>query len=512
MKPIYKALKLTFFVAAVLVASSCNNLLEEPQQNETFTGATDYTLTSNMISPLTGLYAELQDYAWENFPLISVRGDDVNTGGLGDQQLLYETDRYSYNKDYWMYNSAWQNLYKDVYTALSAIEEIKKYQEKASDKALGDQYIGEAKVIEAFSLLQLSRVWGTIIIPSTPNPDDLYTSRLSSKDTLMLFISDLMDQAIPVLPDMRPNERTDLKGGVTKYTALAIKAQANLELENYQEVAVATGLIINSGKFSLEPNYYNLFKIAGKLNNENLWEFQYSDYGQGAGGDVNRYQFEFFAPENWTPKVAGSNGGWGFWEPSMKYIKFMLDRGDTTRLKTSVLFTNRGIAELKKDPKYATLPAWVSNTTRAGDVINDFNREMFVSGKHYLPSNQLTKGRVDYGTNKNFIVIRYPEILLMYAEALTRGATASSITADAAVNLVRARAGLSAITGVTSQQVMDEKYAELAMEWGIRYYDMVRLKKYEELSYEGRIFDESKIFLPYPQNQVDLLPALRTKQ
>jgi hypothetical protein len=55
---------------------------------------------------------------------------------------------------------------------------------------------------------------------------------------------------------------------------------------------------------------------------------------------------------------------------------------------------------------------------------------------------------------------------------------------------------------------MDEKYAELAMEWGTRFYDMVRLEEYGELSYDGRTFNESKIYLPYPQAQVDLLPLL----
>lgn len=185
----------------------------------------------------------------------------------------------------------------------------------------------------------------------------------------------------------------------------------------------------------------------------------------------------------------------------------MLDRGETTRLETSVIFTNRGIDEIKKDPNYAVLPAWVSNTTPSGDVFNNYNRAMFASGKHYLPSDQLTPGRTDYGTNKNFICIRYAEILLMHAEALLQGGS-GGISADAAVNAVRTRAGLSTLSGVTLDQVMDEKYAELAMEWGTRYYDMVRLGRYDELSYDGRTFTENKIFLPYPQAQVDLLPSL----
>jgi hypothetical protein len=67
---------------------------------------------------------------------------------------------------------------------------------------------------------------------------------------------------------------------------------------------------------------------------------------------------------------------------------------------------------------------------------------LFFSGKHYLPSNQLTPGRNDYGTNKNYIVTRYSEILLMYAEAIARGANPTAGLAVNAVNIVRRRVGL----------------------------------------------------------------------
>ena len=100
---------------------------------------------------------------------------------------------------------------------------------------------------------------------------------------------------------------------------------------------------------------------------------------------------------------------------------------------------------------------------------------------------------------------------LCMPEALTQGATSTAMTAAAAVNLVRTRAGLTSLATVTNADVMNEKYAELAMEWGTRFYDMVRSGNLNELSYDGRTFTESKKFLPYPQNQVDLLPALKAK-
>src|SRR5690606_9798798 len=237
-----------------------------------------------------------------------------------------------------MYNSVWQNVYQDIYTCHVAMEQIELFKEHASNPAVADQYIAEAKTLRAFLLLQLARVWGDIYIPESSDLSALLVQDVASRDAVMQHISDQMDEAIPLLPNVRPNERTDIPGGVTRYTALAIKALANLELKKYQEVADATSEIISSNKFTLEPDFYELFKIPGKLSDESLLELQYSDYGQGSG-TAHTYLFAFFGPENWTPAVSGAGSGWGFFEPSMKYIKFMLDRNETVRLETSVIFT-----------------------------------------------------------------------------------------------------------------------------------------------------------------------------
>ena len=125
-----------------------------------------------------------------------------------------------------------------------------------------------------------------------------------------------------------------------------------------------------------------------------------------------------------------------------------------------------------------------------------------------MPTNQLIPGRTDYGSNKNYIVFRYGETLLMYAEALLQGASHPAMTPDQAVNLVRERAGLTPLSGVTLDQVIDEKYAELAMEWGKRFFDMVRLGRNDELSYEGRTFTQDKAFVTYHQDQIDEFPIL----
>lgn len=500
----------TLLALSAMAIMGCTDKLDEPELNNNFAGGTDFTKTEDMKLSIIGVYEAFQSRGWEQPLLIAVRGDDVNAGGLGDQQDFAETDLFNYNKDYWMYNSLWENIYVDVISAHTAMDQIERYQEVANDEgvALGNQYKAEAKVLRAMMLFHISQVWGDVFIPTSSDTGDLLSlTSLPTQEEVMQHISDQMDEAIPFLSNLRPNQRTDLPGGVTVHTAYAIKALANQELGNYQNVADAAGKIINSGLFSLYPDYYELFKTPGKLSNESLLDMQYSDFGQGEG-DSENHLYAPYGPQNWTPAVAGAASGWGFFEPSMKFIKFMLDRGETTRLETSVLFTDRGISELQSDPNYASLPNFVSNTTRDGDKIEDYARALFASGKHYLPSNQLIPGRTGYGSNKNFSIIRYSEVLLMYAEALTHGASSTGMSADQALNTVRARVNMPSLSGVTLDQVLDEKFAELSMEWGKRYYDMIRLKRYDELSYDGRTFTEGKTFLPYPQAQVDQFPIL----
>lgn len=509
---IHKTINKTALLVVILVGllASCTEELNQPELNNNFAGGTDFSKTGDMIFSLIGVYQAVTARGWEQPLVVATRGDDVNAAG--DQQGLINQDRYVYDNSFFGSRTLWETYYGDIIRAHTGMEQIARYQEfaDAGGIALGNQYIAEAKVLRAVLLFQLSQVYGAVFIPESSNLDAFAdVTSVPTKQDVMQHISNQMDEAIPFLPDMRPNERTDLPGGVTKYTALMIKAVANQELQNYQGVADAAGQIISSGKFNLFPQYYELFKTPGKLSDESLFEFQYSDFGVGEGDRVS-HLYNPYGPNSWNPTVAGAGSGWGFFEPSMKFVEFMLDRGETERLETSVFFTQRGIDSLIASTDYTTetLPSFVSPTSRDGDINTSTVRSIFSSGKHYLPTNQLIPGRTEYGSNKNYIVFRYAETLLMYSEALLQGANGSVISADEAVNQVRQRAGLNPISGVTLDQLVDEKYAELSMEWGKRFFDMVRLQRYDELNFGGRTFTADKAFVTYHQDQIDEFPIL----
>ena len=113
-----------------------------------------------MILPLIGTYADFYTRGWETI-LIAVRGDDVNAGGLGDQQPFSATDQFIYDQAYWMYNSLWQLNYSDLYRGKTAIEQIELYREAGAPSALADQYIAEVNTLNAFLLFHVSRVGAT---------------------------------------------------------------------------------------------------------------------------------------------------------------------------------------------------------------------------------------------------------------------------------------------------------------------------------------------------------------
>ncbi|MCC6290382.1 MAG: RagB/SusD family nutrient uptake outer membrane protein [Chitinophagaceae bacterium] len=494
---------LALLIITSFLLTNCTKQLDEPKELETRASNVDYSSPSSAKAALVGAYVYFQSYYWEQLALLQVRGDDVNSGGGKsapyDQAPYHDIDLFVYDANFWMLNSTWDGMFQNILQITAQIAQLEKFREGGVSSALIDQYIAECKVMRAHITLQASRTWGGVFKVSSVDPSAL---EVQTKDSIMTWIKTEMEDAVPKLLDVHPSQRTDLKGGITKYAALAIKAMAEQELKDYNAVATTTAEIISSGKFSLYSDFNKEFKTAGKLSSENILELQYSDFNSGSGDNWN-YLGAFFGPTDWTPAVSSAGGGWGFYEPSEKYIKFMLSRGEKTRLQSSVIFTPSGIDKIKSDPAYATLPAWVSNTTMEGDVFLNSARAYFYSGKHYLPSTELITGRTDYASNKNYICIRYAEILLMYAEAVTRGGAASAGSADNAVNMVRTRVGMAPLTGVTTQQVIDEKYAELAMEWGNRYYDMIRLENTAELSYDGRTFTMAKKYLPYPLAQLD---------
>ena len=214
-------------------------------------------------------------------------------------------------------------------------------------------------------------------------------------------------------------------------------------------------------------------------------EIQSSDMGQVSGAMPLCYYGFIQGPRNGSEPMQG----WGYKVPSQALIDFFNSRGDNIRKAVTLL--ERGA------------------TTPEGDTISDKCSNPYYNGKVYVPARYNTRSFNAYGLDHNMRIIRYAEVLLIYAEAMANGASitsASGYTADMALNEVRARAGLPAASA-TLQNIYDERRAELALEEN-RFFDLVRWGKAAEvLGSKGFKAGKNELF-PVPANQRQLNPKL----
>src|SRR5690606_32670872 len=99
--------KAIFLMAVSMLFFTCSDKLEE-NDGQLSADDLDYTNMDDMILPLLGAYSrtykinDQTDGGWENPLLMGVRGDDVNSGGEGDQPLFAATDMFQYDNGFWM--------------------------------------------------------------------------------------------------------------------------------------------------------------------------------------------------------------------------------------------------------------------------------------------------------------------------------------------------------------------------------------------------------------------------
>ncbi|MDD4969069.1 MAG: RagB/SusD family nutrient uptake outer membrane protein [Paludibacter sp.] len=503
-----KRFKYIPFVLLTIVAfGSCTDFLNKLPENNVPVSAIDYTQISSMYSPVSGVYriaasANPGLVHWMDFGIRGVRGDDLDKGSSeSDQSTLNDIKKFHYNfasvQSFWGNNNSWNDYYGLIIDANSALIELDKFAANipASDvtnQKLNLQYKSEVRFLRAFAHLLLTRVFGNV--PILTDNTIIQTITKSSVTDVKVFINNEMDFCISNLEDSRPNQSVHI-GAITKYSALLLKAKVCADLAGndnaspyWDQVITATDMIINSNKFSLFPDYYQLFKKPGKMCDESLFELQFTDFATSTGEMVG--PDAFFAFQGPRGDQHGSSiSGWGFMSPSQTIVDYLNSRNDSVRLKTTILFTD---TQIKGSSRFAVTP---SNDT----IWANSDQVKYFNGKAYLPSSQMTTGRTDYGENNNIRVLRYADALLLNAEAKIR----KGQNGDVPFNLVRNRAKLNSITGASLQNVLDERRAEFACEWwGDRFNDLIRTGQAATVL-TGFVPGTSE-YIPIPQTQIDL--------
>jgi len=477
-----KKFLIAIITISTLLVTSCADFLNIRTEATMPTSGMDYTKAENIFQPVSAAYAAMRLSEGRAFSYVSVMGvpsdDDDKGSDEKDGVETIELEKFTFTPANGHIDAMWVHFYDIVSAANYAIESMAKFEEALSDEvalATVAACRGEAKVIRAYAYFNLVRLFGAVPkIDKTMTAQELGNIPASSVSDMYAFIYQDLDDAIEALPESFVE-----KGRYNRYTAMGLKSKVALYNKDWNEAAKQADAVMATEKYQLEPDFINAFSIEGEYGKESLMEIGSDDLGQSNGSAPLCYYGFIQGPRSNSPS---SMQGWGFKVPSQGLVDFLTERGDFERLAVTVL---------KK-----------GETTPYGDMILAKCPNPYYNGKVCTPSTTNTFTNNSYGLDHNMRLLRYAEVLLIYAEALVQGATVeteSGYTADSALNEVRARVGLAA-TSATLESIWEERRAELAME-DDRFFDLVRTGQAATvLASKGFKAGKNEVF-PTPANQ-----------
>lgn len=348
------------------------------------------------------------------------------------------------------------------------------------DETLKSRYIGEAKFLRAFYYWNLTNMWGDVILVLDPvrNPDDVLIAKSPQSRIYEVIIQDLQE-AIPTLPVSY--ESSDL-GRITKGAAQSLLGKVYLYAKDYRQAEALFADVINSGTYDLMDSFDQIWNRNFENNKESIFEVQFADIG-GPGANTRNQSH-----------LPGVNGGTGS-HVATQLIVDAFEEGDP-RLGYSI-YRNGDVFAPHLTTESIDLDTYKSTWSATGYNIR----------KGMVPILYLQGG----GTN--YPVIRFADVLLMYAEAANELGMIDE--AREAVNKIRRRPSVEmppltvANTSTKSEMfaaIVHERQVELAFE-NHRFNDLRRWDLAEsELSSIG--YRPRNRYFPLPQLEIDINPQL----
>lgn len=510
--------------AALFTMSSCNSLDLSPDNQ--LSAGTFWKSETHAKQAIVGVYSMFQN---DNVTGLIFTEEICGFVGNGYDLDFANIAKGSTNSTSGIYSNKWSNLYEGIARANSVIQNVSKMTEVIDQKTI-DMYIGEAKFLRAYFYNMLLNYYGGVPIYDesvvvAESFSEMKEPRSSADEVRKFIISDL-DAAIAVLPEEGYWTGANY-GRATKGAAQALKGKVLLYAKDYSGAASMFQTVINSGKYALYNSYPKLFLPGGDASNEMIFAVQNmggvgTDYGMpmcfrmgtrssfGSCWDnltastkfVDSYENIDGTPFNWDDWFPGFNE-----DNKVKEEVFHLQNGSSYTDPIRPAQVDK-LLEMytKRDPRMAwtiILPythylGWASNKERDMEFIipasgsgNESYGSVRVnnSWKVYLFRKFVPEGNMGGAINNradtpiNFPLIRYADVLLMYAECLNE--TGKTTDAATYVNMVRARVGMPNITASTKDEmfkaIKHEREVELAGE-GHSYQDYKRWGLLETLN------------------------------
>ncbi len=552
MKNMYKfhKIKLVSLIAIMFALGACTKFLDRPtEDNYTIDGF--YQTDAQCFEAANVLYSA----PWYDFQRGWVKIGDVMAGNI-----YYSTDDVYQAFILTSSNSQLADASNSLWLVNghcnAVIENIASKAGPNVSQTAKNTVTGEAMTWKAMAYFYLVRGWGAVpIIHSNSAIIGAGTATELKKNTVedvYEYIVRTLRKAITLLPEKNES------GRISKYSAMALLSKVYLTRSGWNQAGtrvqadldsakVLSSIVINRSGAFLEPVYSDLFRIStGNRNPENLMSWQWVASDQWTSQNTEQSDL---ALNNFT----GLADSWGTWVgPTIDLQRLFGDTAvsmtrnnkDARRKATMMMYSDYYPLFWRNEGGFTA--TWDDANNVAGatfGVPTGANCVKHIVGNTEDHTAEYGSPSLRMATSLSTHVLRLADVYLIYAEAvLGNNASTSDAEALRVFNLVHSRAVPSAqpFTSLTFRQIFDERRKELACE-GDNWYDYVRLHYYNPTlakqminaqergswnalkdyyagsatiadvtlnSFKVNLSDDSKFFLPFPDNDITMNPNL----
>lgn len=449
--------KIIYIVIVVILTFntySCDEGFLGTNATDSYNEANWWQTENQVISSINGCYAVLRN--GQIYGESALREENISPNSYnmsGDIVLATGSQTPSNNTGF---GDKWDANYQGIGRVNNLLDNIGKVQ---MDPALKERIKAEASFLRALFYYNLVDYFGGVpLILESPNfTKQGNLPRNTRQEVINQVLIDL-DYAASVLPASYTGSNI---GRASKGAALALKTRVLLFESRWSEAALTAKKVIDMNYYSLFPDYRGLFMPENEGNKEVIFDVQYK---------VPEYPNNFDIIIELQVNVA----------PTLDLVNSYL-MSDGKSIQNSPLY-DPAQPYKNRDPRLLNTIVIPGYMYRGGIVSTTKYFSTGYGFKKYTTYKDAVSQPNIINSEINFIVLRYADILLMYAEAQNE-AIGSDASVYNALHQIRLRAGMPDVTiGLSKEQMREvirhERRIELAGE-GLYYKDIRRWRTAE---------------------------------
>ena len=479
-------------VAVVFLASlsGCQDLDLAP--TDKFTEANYWTSAEKASMVLNTAYGQLTS-SGRYFSNESLSDNMYEGRGNSSEKMISSGQADASNS---RFSEGWKNSYAGIKTCNVFLENVDKVPNM--NETLRTRMKAEARFIRAWLYLQLTTWYGDVpLFEKDITLEESKSISRTPKAAILTFIYNELDEVEAVLPTNTEYAEAD-RGRITKGAAIALKARAYLYQNDWANVVAACEKLIgntSNGTYALFSSYEGIFKPENEYNSEvildyqyvpsvRVWEEMYDLAPLSVGARINSK-----APTQELVDDYIMMNGKSIKEANSGYDESNPYKNRDPRFAATIVY--HGAKWVRPDGTIQTIyikPGSTPSDNTYGNVDEYIGAgSNSTSTGYYLRKNYDPTSEIGMKSGLNLILIRYADVLLMYAEAMNELGKMDEAVWNKTIRPLRERAGFTdapsliyPTEGNMQTIIRRERRVELAME-GLRIFDIRRWKTAENV-------------------------------